>query len=72
MCGSTELERPLENGSATPPGSIPGNGPASFVAAEIHLGRQAGWRLRQPTALQHSSCVPALVVRNILLFQLFE
>jgi hypothetical protein len=43
MCGSTELERPPETGSATPPGSLPGNGPASFVAAEIHLGHQVGW-----------------------------
>jgi hypothetical protein len=33
-------------------------GPASFVAAEIHLGRRSAGCIDKPTALQHSSCVP--------------
>jgi hypothetical protein len=55
-------------GSAVMPGEISG-GPNSFVAAEIHLGRRSAGFSDEPTALQHSSCVPAVLVGNIAYFQ---
>jgi hypothetical protein len=46
-----------EIGSAQWPAEVLG-GPTSFVAAEIHLGRRSAGFSDEPTALQHSSCVP--------------
>jgi hypothetical protein len=44
-------------------------GPTSFVAAEIHLGcRSAGFG-DEPTALQHTSCMPVGFKKNMLVFQ---
>jgi hypothetical protein len=47
-----------EIGSARRRAAIVVCGPTSFVAAEIHLGRQSAGCIDMPTALQHSSCVP--------------
>ncbi|WFU13562.1 hypothetical protein [Bradyrhizobium sp. CB3481] len=45
------------------------SGPASFVAAEIHLGHRSAGFSDEPTALQHSSCVPERLDKNIDDFQ---
>jgi hypothetical protein len=52
-----EIDR-AKTDSAEEAGSIPGRGPFSFVAAEIHPGLKASGHLRRLDALQHSSCVP--------------
>src|SRR2546430_10207578 len=44
-------------------------GPTSFVAAEIHLGCRSAGFSDEPTALQHTSCVPDGLKRNVLVFQ---
>jgi hypothetical protein len=43
--------------------------PTSLVAAEIHLGRRSVGFSDEPTAVQHSSCVPAGDEQNIDIFQ---
>jgi hypothetical protein len=48
---------------------IPGNGPISFVAAEIHLGREPAGICDSLAAIRDSSCVPDSIENNIELFQ---
>jgi hypothetical protein len=59
-----------EIGSAKQPASIPRNSPASFVAAEIHLGHWPAGICDTLAALQHSSCVPDRAAKNMMNLQM--
>jgi hypothetical protein len=68
--GINERERPPRNSLGRRAGRmVLASGPASFVAAEIHLGRRSAGFSDELTALQHTSCVPARMLENIFIFQ---
>jgi hypothetical protein len=58
-----------ETGSAKDAEGNISSDPTSFVAAEIHLGRRSASFSDEPTALQHSSCVPERGNKNIMIYQ---
>jgi hypothetical protein len=66
--GVNGRNRPRGNRLGGDAGGDISSGPTSFVAAEIHLGRRSAGFSDEPTALQHSSCVPVGVNKNLLIF----